>query len=212
MGNIKIALCQLNFSVGDILRNKEKIIKTIKKVEKENCEIVCFPELAITGYPPEDLLLKKKFVEDNLKAIDEIKKNVKKSIVILGFVNKKNEKIFNSAGIIFKRKLVGIYNKKILPNYGVFDEKRYFSEGKEIGFFEINGVKFGVTICEDIWHKNGPYKEQVKKGAKYIFTLNASPYHFRKIKEREKIIKDICLKYNVCLFYTNLVGGQDELV
>lgn len=212
MENIKIALCQLNFTVGDILGNTEKIIKAIEYGEKEKCNFICFPELAITGYPPEDLLLKEKFIEDNLKSLEKIKENVKNSVVIVGFVNRANNKIYNSAGVIDKGEIIGIYNKKILPNYGVFDEKRYFEEGKEDGFFEINGIKFGVTICEDIWHKGGPYKKQIEKGAKYIFVLNASPYHYKKIKEREKVIKEICLKYDVFLFYTNLVGGQDELV
>ncbi|MCM8784899.1 MAG: NAD+ synthase [Candidatus Omnitrophica bacterium] len=212
MGNIKVALCQLNFTVGDILGNTEKIIKAIEKGEKEECNFICFPELSITGYPPEDLLLRRKFIEDNLNALQKIRKNVKNSIVIVGFVNKKNNKVYNSAGIIYKGEIIGIYNKKILPNYGVFDEKRYFSKGREIGFFEINGIKFGVVICEDIWHKHGPYKKQIKNGAIYIFVLNASPYHYKKIKERERIIKEISLKYNIFLFYTNLVGGQDELL
>ncbi|MFN4227374.1 MAG: NAD+ synthase [Candidatus Ratteibacteria bacterium] len=208
----KIALCQLNFTVGDIEKNSEKIIKAIEKGEMENCDFICFPELSITGYPPEDLLLKSSFIIDNLKAFDRIRKAVKKSIVIVGFVNKVNNNIYNSAGVIYKGKLIGVYNKKILPNYGVFDEKRYFSEGKTIGFFKVNEINFGVVICEDIWHKNGPYKKQIEKGAEYIFVLNASPYHFGKINVREKIVKDICVKNNIFLFYTNLVGGQDELV
>ncbi|HOK56792.1 MAG TPA: NAD(+) synthase [bacterium] len=212
MDNLFIGLCQLNFIVGDINGNTEKIIRTIEKAKELKCNFLCFPELSITGYPPEDLLLKNKFIQDNLKAVERIKNKVEDMVVIVGFVNREDSKIYNSAAIIYKRKIIGIYNKKILPNYDVFDEKRYFDEGKKEGIYEINGIKFGITICEDIWHKNDPYAKQIKDGAKYIFTLNASPYHFRKIKERENLVRNICTENNVFLFYTNLVGGQDELV
>lgn len=212
MKRIKIGLCQLNFIVGDIEGNIRKIISGIEKCKNEKCDFICFPELSITGYPPEDLLLKNRFIKDNMRAINLIKDRVENSIVIVGFVNRKGGRIFNSAAVIKNRKIIGIYDKQILPNYGVFDEKRYFSEGNELGLYSVDGIKFGITICEDIWHENGPYKKQIERGAKYIFTLNASPYHFRKIKEREGLVKEICSKNNVYLFYTNIVGGQDEIV
>jgi NAD+ synthase (glutamine-hydrolysing) len=212
MNKAKIALAQLNFTVGDISGNTEKIIFFVKKCEKEKCDFIIFPELSITGYPPEDLILKNKFIEDNLRAIEKIRKNVGDIVTIVGFINKKKKKLYNSAAIIYKGEIIGIYDKMILPNYGVFDEKRYFEEGKNPFVFNIKEINFGVCICEDIWHKDGPVKEQVKKKAEYIFVINASPYHFRKINEREEIIKNLCRENHIKLFYVNCVGGQDEIV
>ena len=212
MNKVKIALAQLNFTVGDISGNTEKIIFFVKKCEKEKRDFIIFPELSITGYPPEDLILKNKFVEDNLRAIEKIRENVGDIITIVGFINKKEKKLYNSAAIIYKGEIIGIYDKMILPNYGVFDEKRYFEEGENPFVCKIKEINFGVCICEDIWHKDGPVKEQVKKKAEYIFVINASPYHFRKINEREEIIKNLCRENHIKLFYVNCVGGQDEIV
>jgi len=212
MQKLRVALCQLDFTVGDITGNSEKIMSSIEQCKKDKCDFVVFPELAVTGYPPEDLLLRAGFIEENMRAIKRIKNCVGDTVVVIGFVHRGDRKLYNSAAIIYRREIVGIYDKMQLPNYGVFDEQRYFEKGQRACVFEIKGIKFGINICEDIWHWEGPVSQQVKKGARYIFTLNASPYHFRKIKEREKIIKNICRKNHVCLFYVNLVGGQDEIV
>jgi len=212
MQKLRVALCQLDFTVGDITGNSKKIISAIGQCKKEKCDFIVFPELAVTGYPPEDLLLKDRFIEENLQAIKKMKNYVGDTVVIIGFVHKKERKLYNSAATIYKGSIVGIYDKMQLPNYGVFDEERYFEKGQRPRVFEIKGIRFGINICEDIWHREGPVSQQVKKGARYIFTLNASPYHFRKIKEREKIIKNICRRNHVCLFYVNLIGGQDEIV
>lgn len=209
---VRIAHAQINTTVGDIEGNINRILKYVKKAEKKKVDIISFPELTITGYPPEDLLLKKKFIERNIEALNNLKKNIGDIIVVVGFVDRKNGKIFNSAAVIYNRKIYGIVHKKLLPNYGVFDEKRYFSPGKEILNFSSDAINFGVNICEDIWHRRGPLKYQAKNGAKLIININGSPYLFKKRKEREKIGKFQCRENKITLVYTNLVGGQDELV
>lgn len=209
---VRIAHAQINTTVGDIEGNVNRILKYVKKAEKKKVDIISFPELTITGYPPEDLLLKKKFIERNIEALNNLKKNIGDIIVVVGFVDRRNGKIFNSAAVIYNRKIYGIVHKKLLPNYGVFDEKRYFSPGKEILNFSSDAINFGVNICEDIWHRRGPLNYQAKNGAKLIININGSPYLFKKWKEREKIGKFQCRENKITLVYTNLVGGQDELV
>lgn len=213
---IRIACAQINCTVGDLKGNAEKILEYIEKAKEKGVDIVAFPELAITGYPPDDLLLKTSFINDNLKTIRELAKKIGDIIVIAGFVDRTQGKIFNAAAIIHRGKIKAIYHKKLLPNYGVFDEKRYFSQGDENPVYRAETEQgrfiFGVSICEDIWHDTGPIKIQAKQKASLIFNINASPYHMEKIKEREKIVKDMAKENNVYIVYTNLVGGQDELV
>jgi len=213
---IRIACAQINCTVGDLKGNAEKILEYIEKAQGTGVDIVAFPELAITGYPPDDLLLKTSFINDNLKTIRELAKKIGDIIVIAGFVDRTQGKIFNAAAIIHRGKIKAIYHKKLLPNYGVFDEKRYFSQGDENPVYRAETEQgrfiFGVSICEDIWHDTGPIKIQAKQKASLIFNINASPYHMEKIKEREKIVKDMAEENNVYIVYTNLVGGQDELV
>jgi NAD+ synthase (glutamine-hydrolysing) len=177
-----------------------------------SADLVVFPELALTGYPPEDLLLKPKFIEDNLFALKELVKAVNGITVVLGFVDKKGKDIFNAAAIIYNGRIRGTFQKTILPNYGVFDEKRYFTCGKKAPVFRRGEIIFGVNICEDIWHKEGPVKLQAKSGADLIININASPYHAGKIKERESVIRAQAKSNRVYIVYVNLVGGQDELV
>lgn len=213
---VRIACAQINCTVGDLKGNAEKILEYIEKAQGTGVDIVAFPELAITGYPPDDLLLKTSFISDNLKTIRELAKKIGDIIVIAGFVDRTQGKIFNAAAIIHRGKIKAIYHKKLLPNYGVFDEKRYFSQGDENPVYRAETEQgrfiFGVSICEDIWHDTGPIKIQAKQKASLIFNINASPYHMEKIKEREKIVKDMAKENNVYIVYTNLVGGQDELV
>ncbi|MCM8821171.1 MAG: NAD+ synthase [Candidatus Omnitrophica bacterium] len=213
MANIRIGIGQINPTVGDIKGNCEKILEYIKNAEEKKVDILAFPELSITGYPPEDLLLRPAFIKENINAVSSIEKKVGNTIVIIGFVDVvKNNYLYNSAAIIHNKKRVAAYYKILLPNYGVFDEKRYFIGGNNPFIIDFSGIPFGVNICEDIWHIEGPLKKQAQKGAKIIFNISASPYHMGKTKEREDIIKQQCINNNIWACYINLVGGQDEVV
>ncbi len=209
---IRVSQAQINTIVGDIKGNFNKIVEYIEEAKKKRVDIISFPELTITGYPPEDLLLKPRFIDENLKMLSKVEKKVGEIIAVIGFVDRKNGKLFNSAAIIYNGKIYGIYHKFLLPNYSVFDERRYFTPGKTPLTFSFDNICFGVNICEDIWHQKGPYKKQSEKGASFIISINGSPYHFKKWKEREEIAKKQCIKNRIKLIYTNLVGGQDELV
>lgn len=209
---MKIALAQINPIVGDIKYNTEKIIDFILTAKLNGADLVVFPELAITGYPPEDLVLKPQFVLDNLSALEEIVKQSYDIAVCIGFINQKHGNIFNAGVFINDSKIKGIYHKMNLPNYGVFDEKRYFKEGDKPLVVSFNGIKIGLSICEDIWVENGPYKEEAKNGAKIILNLNASPYNIGKTKERENILRKRSKALKTTIVYVNMVGGQDELV
>jgi len=205
-------MAQINCLVGDLEGNFNKICANIKAAEKLGADIVVFPELAITGYPPEDLLLKPKFVSDNLKYLSKLVKIIRDTAVIVGFVDRKGKHIYNSAAVIYRGKVISVYHKMRLPNFGVFDEERYFEAGSEPLVFKFGQCLFAVSICEDLWHQDGPIKLQATSGAKLIFNINASVYHAGKIKEREDIIKKQARLNKVSIAYINLVGGQDELV
>jgi len=210
--SLRIALAQINCTVGDLEGNTQKIIQYVHRSAGFGVDIIAFSELAITGYPPEDLLLKEHFIQDNLEYLRKIVKAVKDTVVIVGFVDKKGRAIYNAAAIIYQQKIFGIYHKMFLPNYGVFDEQRYFAAGSEPQVFKFGRSIFGVNICEDIWHKEGPTKSQAKDSAKLIFNINASPYHSGKIKEREEMVSAQAKSNHAYIAYVNLVGGQDELV
>lgn len=209
---LRIAMCQINPIVGDLNGNKEKIKIFIKKATSNEADIVCFPELAITGYPPEDLVLKPHFVNKNLEIIDEISHEVGKIIVVCGFIDMEEDRLYNAAAVMFNGIICGVYHKRLLPNYGVFDEKRYFKPGGEPIVFKYGPIKFGVNICEDIWFKEGPTRLQAMASATLIININASPYQEGKIKMREEVVKTQARESNVFISYTNMVGGQDELV
>ncbi len=212
MNQLRIGLSQLNLRVGDIKGNTKNIKENIKKAESLGVDILCFPELSITGYPPEDLLLKPKFINDNIKALREICKYKTSLIVIVGFVDKKDD-IYNAAAIIQNNKIVDIYHKSYLPNYGVFDENRYFQIGKRIPVYQFGHIKFGVTICEDIWYPGDPIQTKVLVGkAQIIFNLSSSPYFVGKPEIRERMLRTRARDYNSIICFCNLVGGQDELV
>lgn len=210
--NLRIALAQINCTVGDLKGNSEKILEFIRKSEELGVDIVSFPELAITGYPPEDLLYKPKFISDNLAALKQVVKVTRNIAAIVGFVDREKYNLYNAAGVIYRGRILGVYRKMFLPNYGVFDERRYFQTGKTPLVFRFGRIILGVNICEDIWHLDGPVKFQAESGAGIIFNINASPYHTGKIKERENIIKKQAEANRVFVAYTNLIGGQDELV
>jgi len=210
--NWRIAIAQINCTVGDLKGNCAKIIEYAGRAKDLGADIVTFPELAITGYPPEDLLLKPKFIEDNITALKEVEKSIKDIVAVVGFVDSDDGKIYNAAAVICNHKIQGIYRKTLLPNYGVFDEKRYFTPGKKALVFKLGELIFGVNICEDIWFDEGPTASQARAGAGLILNINASPYHTGKIKVREEIVRHLASVNKVFIFYTNLIGGQDELV
>ncbi len=211
MKTIRIALCQINPTVGDFPGNSKKIIQFMQDAEKFCPDIIAFPELAVSGYPPEDLLLKPQFIRDNLKTLSEIQERVGDYIVIVGFIDKKDD-IYNAAAIIHKGTLIDVYHKCHLPNYGVFDEFRYFQVGTRHPVYEMGEVVFGVNICEDIWYPEGPSTIQALAGAEFIININASPYHIAKTGFRKKMLSTRASDSNVIIAYLNMTGGQDELV
>ena len=212
MSSLRIAVAQINTTVGDLGGNTKKIIEYIKKASKFKTDIVIFPELAITGYPPEDLLLREDFVSENKEYLKKIAKETKRLTAIVGFADKKDA-IYNAAAVLNKGKIKGVYHKIYLPNYAVFDEKRYFQPGQECPVFIINGIVTGINICEDIWYHEGPPRWQAKKGgAELIINISSSPYHSGKGELRKKMISERARENNCHIIYNNLIGGQDELV
>ena len=212
MKTIRIALAQINPTVGGIEGNVLKICDYIRKAREQNSDVVVFPELAITGYPPEDLLLKHHFIYDNLEALIRVIENTKDIAAVVGFVDRKDSILYNAAAIIQNCKMIGVYHKVFLPNYGVFDEYRYFRAGTGTPVYNIENIKLGVNICEDIWYPEGPAKYQALAGAAVILNINASPYHMGKAHLREKMISERASDNQVVIAYLNTVGGQDELV
>ncbi len=216
---LRIALAQINTTVGDLVGNARKITEYIIRARRMSAQVVVFPELAIPGYPPEDLLLKKYFIRDNLKALRSIIPATANITAIVGFVDAdKKGNLYNAAAVIYNKQLKGIYHKADLPNYGVFDEKRYFVSGK-IGahgqrplLFKFGETLLGVSICEDIWTKDGICHQQALAGAQILINISSSPYYAGKGKIREKIMIDQARRNKAYVCYANLVGGQDELV
>lgn len=211
MKNIRIALAQINPTVGDLTGNVKKIISFMNRARKLKADIAAFPELAVTGYPPEDLLLNPDFIQDNIDAVHEIAAASKDITAIVGFVDR-NEGLYNAAGVISDGRLAGVYHKIHLPNYGVFDEYRYFRPGRNYPVYKLGGVKFGVNICEDMWHEKSPSKVQTLCGAEIIININASPYQMGKALLRERLVTTRSSEYGAAIVYVNMVGGQDEIV
>ena len=219
---IRLTGAQLSFSVGAIQENKAKILNTLEESEKIQSDIVIFPELSITGYPPEDLLLRESFVGKNFAVLEEIAEFSGATSAIIGFVDRSldenstdnfKRKISNAAAIVQNGDVKGIYHKCFLPNYSVFDEARYFSKGsKPADLFWYDDVAIGINICEDIWIDNGPADLQVNAGASIIVNINASPFDINKSNSRRKQVAEKAKKLNVPIIYLNMVGGQDELV
>jgi len=211
MRTLRIALAQINPTVGDLEGNSSKIINYIKKAKTAGSDLVAFPELAITGYPPEDLLLKTQFIDDNLNTLNKVRKNVGDITAIVGFVDRKDD-IYNAAAVIYNKKIIDTYHKMYLPNYGVFDEYRYFQSGTRRPIYKISNTWFGINICEDIWYPEGPARVQALAGAEVIININASPYHIGKGKFREDMLSTRASDNLVFVAYLNTIGGQDELV
>jgi NAD+ synthase (glutamine-hydrolysing) len=208
---LRIALAQVNLTVGDIKGNTAKIVKWIEKARKQNADLIAFPELAISGYPPEDLLLRRRFLDDCRSAIEKIAKKVKQPAVVVG-VPCHTGSLHNSAAVVSGGKVVTVSNKIHLPNYGVFDEKRYFTPGRTALVLVAGDARVGVSICEDIWREDVPVA-QIKMGRAHILlNVSSSPYHAGKGNEREELLKRRALANDAYVAYVNLVGGQDELV
>tara|TARA_B100000949_G_scaffold109087_1_gene96747 strand:+ start:3758 stop:5479 length:1722 start_codon:yes stop_codon:yes gene_type:complete len=208
---IRIALAQINSTVGDLSGNTAKICSYIDKAKDLDVDLIAFPELAITGYPPEDLVFRNEFVQENMKCSSEVSHNTQGITAIFGFVELDN-KLYNSAAVASEGKLKGTHKKIFLPNYGVFDEERYFESGNTCPVFTINGTKVGVNVCEDIWYPVGPTSVQRAAGAELIININGSPFHAGKRQDRESMLIERASAHGLFIAYVNQVGGQDELV
>ncbi|MDQ7030593.1 MAG: NAD+ synthase [Ardenticatenia bacterium] len=213
MRTVRLALAQLNMTVGAIEENTRKIVDTLARARAQGANLVLFPELAISGYPPEDLLLKPDFLEANLRALDEIRQATADITAVVGYPAADDYDIYNAAAVLQNGKLVGMYRKHYLPNYGVFDENRYFGEGLESPVFDFAGDIVGVSICEDIWYPVGPPQIQaLAGGAELLANISASPYYRGKGRDRERMLATRAADNVAVVAYCNLVGGQDELV
>jgi NAD+ synthase (glutamine-hydrolysing) len=212
MTRLRVALCQMNGIVGDLTGNTERIVQSIAEAEQKGADLAVFPELAITGYPPEDLLLKPGFVADNLEALSKVAAATERCAAIVGFVDEALD-LYNAAAVCAFGEVRSVYHKVYLPNYGVFDEQRYFTPGT--GATElvlIGGVRVGVSVCEDAWSPTGPIAAQAAGGAELVVNINASPYYRGRLAERERMLATRATDASCALVYVNLVGGQDELV
>ena len=207
----RVALAQINTTVGDLAGNAAKILEGMERAKDVHADVVAFPELAITGYPPEDLLLKPQFLRDSRKVLTDLARASRDITAIIGFVDADSD-VYNAAAVVANGRLAGMYHKMFLPNYGVFDEDRYFKAGQECPVFTIGGARVGVTICEDIWYAQGPAVLQKQAGAEVIININASPYSAEKLAVREKFVATRALDNELYVCYVNLVGAQDELV
>jgi len=217
----RLALAQINPTVGDIAGNTAKILDYLERAREAQADLVAFPELAITGYPPEDLLFKRSFLADNVAAMEKVAAASQGIAVVLGYVHivsleRQSEEVgpqvTNAAALCSGGKLIDTYHKIFLPNYGVFDEQRYFQKGSECPVYTIGGVAVGVNICEDIWYPVGPTTVQCQAGAELIVNINASPFHAGKRTFREDMIAQRASENSLTVAYVNTVGGQDELV
>ena len=209
--NIRVALAQINPTVGDLSGNSRLIVDWIGRARDQGVDVVLFPELAITGYPPEDLVLKPAFVRDNLRLLDVVVKATKGISAVVGFVDEDGD-LFNAAAIMHDGELKAVYHKVFLPNYGVFDEQRYFTPGHRCPIFDVAGVRVGVSVCEDCWYPSGPMAWQAHHGAELLLNINGSPYHEGKRVPREAMIAGRASDYGAFIAWVNTVGGQDELV
>ncbi len=219
MATLRVGACQLNTVVGDLDGNVERIVEALDRAEQMGCDIAVFPELAVSGYPPEDLILKSAFVDDVQAALGRVAAASGDCVAIVGFVDGEeavadpSSRAFNAAAICARGRVHGVYHKRALPDYGVFDEERYFEPGSHaLDLYEINGVTVGVSICEDLWIPGGPTAELARGGAQVIVNINASPYEQGKLAVREAVLRSRIEESGVPIVYVNQVGGQDELV
>ncbi|MBT2968562.1 MAG: NAD+ synthase [Candidatus Thiodiazotropha sp. (ex Ctena orbiculata)] len=208
--DLKLVIAQLNFLVGDIEGNAQLIIDEAR-AQVGRADAIVFPELAITGYPPEDLLLRSHFIQRVELAVAQILSRVRGIHLVVGYPRRRDGRLYNVAGVWRDGEVLVEYEKHKLPNYSVFDEKRYFSPGREAVTFDLNGVRIGLTVCEDIWEVE-PAAMSRAAGAQLLLNINASPFHIGKAPEREELVQSRARENNIPILYVNLVGGQDELV
>jgi len=210
--SLRVVMAQLDFHVGDVAGNVTKIVAALRRARDEfQAHAIVFPELALTGYPPEDLLLRPDLHQQVLRGLEEIKRHVMGIDVVVGYPHREESGLYNAASLIRNGKILATYHKQYLPNYSVFDEKRYFQPGVVPCVVNINGVLVAITICEDMWHP-GPMVQARAAGARLMLNLNASPFHIGKGGEREDVLRQRVTEGDMPVVYVNLVGGQDELV
>ncbi len=210
---LRLAAAQINCVVGDLEGNVARALAAYRDAAVVGCDVVVFPELTITGYPPEDLLLRPAFVQQCGEALEAMARQIGGTTAIVGFAERHGDSLRNAAAVVRDGSVIGIYRKQLLPNYAVFDEERYFEPGSEVGqIFEIAGVKVGVSICEDAWNVDGPIAAQAAAGAQVCVNLNASPFFRGRLGHRQEMLAVRAQQAHVPILYCNLVGGQDELV
>jgi len=208
---MRVGIAQINCTVGDLTGNTQKILRYIEQAKLLGVDLLTFPELAITGYPPEDLLFKPQFLRQNRECLEKIVQHCSDIAVVVGFVDSDGD-TYNAAALVYDEKLAGVYHKFYLPNYGVFDENRYFQAGRKCPVFTIYGLGVGITICEDMWYEAGPALVQAYGGARVLINISASPFHAGKVPFRERMLATRASDSVAILVHNNLVGGQDELV
>src|SRR3954449_245724 len=208
---LRVALAQINPTVGDIQGNARKIRRDIERARDEGAHLVVFPELALTGYPPEDLLLKTHFVDAAGAALEELARDAEGVVALVGFPERRDD-VYNACAVLADGRIQAVYRKMFLPNYGVFDENRYFQSGTEPALIELNGVALGLTVCEDIWEPGPPATSEALAGAQVIVNVSASPYHAGKPLEREQMLVQRARDNIAIVLFCNMVGGQEELV
>ena len=208
---MRIALAQVNPTVGDLGGNTRLVIDWIERARAAEADVVCFPELVLTGYPPEDLVLKPSFVRDNLAQLDTVAQATKGISAVVGFVDRDGD-LYNAAAFVTDGEVKAVYRKVFLPNYGVFDEKRYFVPGHQTPIIELAGGPIALSVCEDVWFPAGPMAWEAEHGARLLININGSPYHYGKRGPREAMIAGRASDYGVFVAWVNTVGGQDELV
>jgi NAD+ synthase (glutamine-hydrolysing) len=209
--SLRLALAQLNPTVGDLAGNERKVRGALDEARRAGAQLVVFPEMVVTGYPPEDLLLKEHFLRDARATLDRIAADVDDMVAIVGFPER-TEDVYNAVAVVARRRVQATYHKVFLPNYGVFDEQRYFQSGDRGGVVELGHLRLGITICEDIWEPGPPLSDEALAGATVIVNASASPYHAGKGLERERMITQRARDSLAAVAFCNLVGGQDELV
>jgi len=209
--NVRLGLAQINATVGDLDGNYKKVLESLERAHAESVDIIALPELALTGYPPEDLVFRSDFLQATRSALGRVIPRARDVVAIVGFIEESSGRTYNSAAVICDGKLIGIYRKHCLPNYGVFDERRYFQPGDSFPIFTDGHLSFGVTICEDLWC-DGPIAAQARAGAQLIINISASPYEIQKGYQREALLAAHTTRENVAIALCNLVGGQDELI
>ena len=205
-------MAQMNLPVGDVAGNAVRVSEEAARAEELGAQVVAFPELAITGYPPEDLVLKRSFIDANVAAMQQVAATSGRALTIFGFIDRGHGSLYNAAAVCQGGRVLAVYRKHLLPNYGVFDERRYFEPGRGHFLFDTPDGVLGVCVCEDAWSETGPVTRQGDAGAQIVININASPFHKDKIGERLELLSARARRAKAAIAYVNMVGGQDELV